>query len=97
LPIFTRLKEQGAMPSVSGWVFAFLEVNEACFRVPALAIVPLLILADAAATRLARTEKWAGALYWYWFSSAPLSGLVALILVIMGLAKAISALRAVVQ
>jgi len=84
-PVFERLRELGALPTLTEWMLYFGQMNDALFGLPLLLLVPILLIADQGATKLARTEAWAATLYGYWLVAVVVCGIIAFLLFLAAL------------
>jgi hypothetical protein len=77
-----RLAEKGELPLITEWMTSYGRANLALFGLPFLILFGLLLFVDASIFRLCVRSGQFSWLYWVWFTSVIVVGLLAVLFVL---------------
>lgn len=82
--MFSRLRERAELPAVTEWLLMFAWLDNALYFLPSVVVLVLLISVDIGAAHVLR-DSGRKRIYWMWFGSVIVSGIVATVFVMTAL------------
>lgn len=83
--LFSDLRARGELPALTAWLTWFSSLNQALFCLPCLLVLALLVVADVGVARLLQRWRRCQPLYWVWFASVIVAGILGAYLVVVAL------------